>query len=397
MVRKLLPILGITFIDIVGFSILIPTLPYFVTHFGATPFVVGILASVFSICTLISGPIWGNVSDRIGRKAVLMISQIGATLGWVMLAFAPNIVVVFIARIIEGASGGNIGVTQAYVADLVDAKDRSRAFGLIGATFGAGMFFGPIIGYPAFKWFGFPGPFLAAATLQLATLAITWFMLPSSRKPLPDDEEKVGAREILATLGNAKFRPILLQKAALSLSLYGWYIVIALYLNRQLGFGLGQTFLAFMAFAAVGVLANVFGVGKVSKTTGDYRMANVGIALLVAAFASVPFIHAAWGLAANMGLFALGQSLANAGVTAQISNTATTRDQGTVLGVSSSLDSFAGIVAPPLSTEVMTRFGSPFAGVVSLAFAAISLGIGIFVPHRIESHDGVAAEVAAEI
>jgi len=152
-----------------------------------------------------------------------------------------------------------------------------------------------------------------------------------------------------------------------------------------------------MAFAAVGVLANVFGVGKVSKTTGDYRMANVGIALLVAAFASVPFVHAAWGLAANMGLFALGQSLANAGVTAQISNTATTRDQGTVLGVSSSLDSFAGIVAPPLSTEVMTRFGSPFAGVVSLAFAAISLGIGIFVPHRIESHDGVAAEVAAEI
>jgi MFS family permease len=112
--------------------------------------VVGVLASVFSLCQLVSGPIWGNVSDRIGRKSVLIISQIGAIIGWLMLAFAPNILIVFIARIIEGTSGGNIGVTQAYVADLVEPKERSRAFGLIGAMFGAGMFFGPVVGLPVY-------------------------------------------------------------------------------------------------------------------------------------------------------------------------------------------------------------------------------------------------------
>src|SRR5580693_1070908 len=113
MIRKLVPILGITFIDIIGFSMLIPILPYFVTHFGVSV-VVGLIFATFSFCQLISGPIWGNVSDRIGRKSVLIISQIGATIGWAMLAFSPNILWVFIARIVEGISGGNIGITQAY-------------------------------------------------------------------------------------------------------------------------------------------------------------------------------------------------------------------------------------------------------------------------------------------
>ena len=117
---KLLPILGITFIDILGFSILIPILPYYVKHFGASTVAVGVLFAVFALCQFVAGPLWGNVSDRIGRKAVLIISQIGATIGWAMLAFAPTLGWVFVARAIEGASGGNISVTQAYVADRVE-------------------------------------------------------------------------------------------------------------------------------------------------------------------------------------------------------------------------------------------------------------------------------------
>ncbi|HKU80897.1 MAG TPA: MFS transporter, partial [Candidatus Tumulicola sp.] len=111
MIRKLLPILLITFIDIIGFSMLIPMLPYFVTHFGASPFVVGVLFATFSLCQFVSAPLWGHISDRAGRKRVLIISQIGATIGWTMLAFAPTIGWVFIARILEGISGGNISIT----------------------------------------------------------------------------------------------------------------------------------------------------------------------------------------------------------------------------------------------------------------------------------------------
>ncbi len=395
MIKKLFPILGITFVDILGFSILIPTLPYFVTHFGMAPWVVGVLASVFSVCQLVSGPIWGNVSDRIGRKSVLIISQVGATIGWVMLAFAPTILIVFIARVIEGASGGNIGVTQAYVADLVEPKDRSRAFGLIGAMFGLGMVFGPLIGAVTFGRFGFAGPFLAAAGLQVITLIITIVMLPESRsKAEREDGESVGLRDVIATLRNPRFRPILLQKSALSMALYGWYLVIALYFAAQLGFGQTQTDYAFSAFALIGVFMNVFAVRNVSERAGDYRMANVGIAALIIGFAFVPFVHNIPAMALVMVLFAFGQSLASSGITAMISNTASERDQGTVLGVSSSLDSAAGILAPPLSTGIFSRYGSGFAGVESLVFSLLALAVGIFVPHRIETHAGAPATEA---
>ena len=135
MIRRLAPILGITFIDILGFSLLIPLLPYYVMHFKQPAIVVGGLFSLFSFCQLVTGPLWGNLSDRIGRKGVLMISQVGSTIGWAMLGWAPSILWVFLARFLEGCSGGNIGVTQAYVADLVEPKERARAFGYIGATF----------------------------------------------------------------------------------------------------------------------------------------------------------------------------------------------------------------------------------------------------------------------
>jgi DHA1 family tetracycline resistance protein-like MFS transporter len=376
-IRKLVPILGITFIDIIGFSMLLPILPYFVTHFGMSPLVVGILLSTFSFCQLVAGPIWGNVSDRIGRKRVLIISQVGATIGWAMLAFSPSIVWVFIARIVEGISGGNIGITQAYVADLVEPKDRSRAFGFISATFAAAMVFGPAGGGVLYSHFGFPAPFLAASALQLLTLILTMVLLPESRAKLEDGDEHVGLREIWATFTNARLTPLLVQKLALSLSLYGWYSVIALYLAGQLHFGVVETTLFFSGFAVINVAINGFGVGKASRKFGDRLMSTIGLALMVAGFAITPFVHAPATFALVMVLFAAGAAFANNGITGMISGAASDREQGTVLGVSSSLDSLSGIVAPPFSTGALTRFGSPYAGVESLVMATIALILGL--------------------
>jgi multidrug resistance protein len=377
-IRKLLPILGITFVDIIGFSMLLPIMPYFVTHFkGTNALVVGLLLSTFSLCQLISGPIWGNVSDRIGRKRVLMISQVGATIGWAGLAFATNIWIVFAWRIVEGISGGNIGVTQAYVADLVEAKDRSRAFGLIGATFAAGMTLGPATAGLLFAKFGFPAPFLAASALQLITLFLTIFLLPESKSKKHEDEEHVGFREILGTFTNPRFSPLLVQKLALSLAMYGWFAVIALYLAGQLGFGVGDTTVYFSIFAIANLLINGFGIGKASNKLGDRVMSSLGLVLLVCAFAAVPFTHNTIVLALVMVLFACGMAFANNGITAMISNAASNREQGTVLGVSSSLDSLSGILAPPISTGLLARYGSPYAGVESLLMALVALALGI--------------------
>jgi MFS transporter, DHA1 family, tetracycline resistance protein len=378
MIRKLLPILGITFIDIVGFSMLLPIMPYFVTHFGMSAWVVGILISTFSFCQLVSGPLWGNVSDRIGRKKVLIISQIGATIGWAGLAFAPNILWVFIWRIVEGISGGNIGITQAYVADMVESKDRARAFGFIGATFAAGMVFGPASAGLLFARYGFVAPFLAASMLQLLTLGLTIFFLPESRsKQQHEEAQKVGLRQIAGTFVNPRFSPLLLQKLALSLAMYGWFAVIALYLAGQLHFGVGDTTVYFSIFAIANLAINGFGVGKASQRLGDRLMSTLGLALLVVAFALVPFTHNVVVLTGVMVLFATGMAFANNGLTAMISNAATDREQGTVLGVGSSLDSLSGILAPPISTGLLARYGPPYAGAESLVMAIIALILGI--------------------
>src|ERR1700736_2249518 len=181
MILRLLPILGITFIDILGFSILIPLLPFFVKKFGAPDVAVGIVFASYSLAQLIAGPLWGNLSDRIGRKMVLIVSQIGATIAWALMAFAPSIPFVILSRVIEGFSGGNIGVTQAYVGDLVEPKRRGQAFAYVGAAFSAGFVFGPATGGWLAERYGFGVPFLLAAALQLLTLFLTIFMLPESR------------------------------------------------------------------------------------------------------------------------------------------------------------------------------------------------------------------------
>lgn len=374
--RRLIPILGITFVDIIGFSMLIPMLPYFVTHFGASPFVVGLLFATFSLCQLLSAPLWGNVSDRIGRKFVLITSQIGATIGWTMLAFAPNIAWIFVARIVEGVSGGNIGITQAYVADLVPARDRARAFSYIGATFGAGMVFGPVIGGVLFGKFGFKAPFLAAAGLQLLTLLLTVLFVPESRKK--GDSEHIGVREVLASFRNPVLARALLQRLALSMGLYGWYGVIALYLQRQLAFTLTRTDFFFAGFATVSVLMNAFAVGDVSRRSGDRRMSNMGLTSLLAGFVMLGFVHSVAMLVVSMVLFAFGSALAQNGITALISNAVNDREQGSVLSVGSSLDSLSGIVAPPVSTGLLGAAGPRFAGVESSFFISVALALGLY-------------------
>ena len=416
MIRKLLPILGITFIDIVGFSMLIPMLPYFVTHFGLSAVVVGVLFATFSFCQLVSAPLWGYISDRLGRKMVLIISQIGATIGWAMLGLAPNIAsaiavapiaVVFAARIVEGVSGGNISITQAYVADLVAPRERARAFGFISAMFAAGMVFGPFSGGILYEHFGFATPFLVAAGLQFVTLLLTITMLPESHTRRKD-QERVGLDAIVGSFLKPRLARLLWQKLAIALALYGWFAVFALFLQRQLGFNLTETDYLFSIFAVVNVVMNAFVVGRVSAQLGDRSMSNVGLACLVAGFTLVPFVgHSLALVGTTMLLFGFGMALANTGITALISNAASDREQGTVLGTSSSLDSLSGILAPPASTGMLGAFGPRFAGIESFTFASIAFAMGMINARRDEIYatddrvqarggDG-AATLAAEV
>ncbi len=375
MLTRLLPILGVTFIDILGFSILLPILPYFVKSFGASDLTVGLLFATFAACQFLAGPVWGNVSDRIGRKQVLIVSQIGATIGWFMLAFAHSIGMVFLARVVEGTSGGNLSVTQAYVADLVEPKERGRAFSYVGASFSAGIVFGPVLGGLLFEHFGYAAPFLAAATLQFVTLIVTIIMLPESRNP--EGSQVATLAHIRASLADPLIAPILLQMWAFSLALYAWFGVFALLMQAALGFTASSTSFFFASFGVLSVIMQLGPGPRIIDTIGDRRSSNIGIGLALCGFLLVPFIHTIPTMLPTFLLFAVGMAIARPALSSILTAGAPENQRGTILGVSSALDNLSGVAMPPLSTSLLGRFGPSSAGAVSSLFAFVALLMGL--------------------
>jgi multidrug resistance protein len=381
-IAKIFPILGITFIDILGFSILIPILPFYVEHFGAQKSTVGILFATFALCQFVAGPVWGNVSDRIGRKAVLIISQIGATIGWAMLAFAPTIGWVFAARVVEGVSGGNISVTQAYVADRVEPEERTRAFGYVGAAFSAGFVLGPAAGGFLLQKLGYAMPFLLAAALQVITLLATIFFLPERVAEKGVAEKAASLRDIPQYFSEPRVAPVLVQKLSYSLGLYAWFAAFALILQAQLGFGASETSYFFAFFGVISVVLQIFVVGRLTTWLGVRRVSNVGFGSAVLFFALVPLVHTLPLMLLTIPLFAFGLSLTNATIATLLADAAPERARGTVLGVGSSLDGISGFIMPVIATGVLAAYGPPWTAGISLLFVGIALGLGLLARQR---------------
>src|SRR5881409_318258 len=180
LVTRPLTIIFLTiFVNLVGFGIIIPLLPFYAETFGASPVVVGLLFAVFSLCQLAAAPVLGDLSDRYGRRPVLIFSLAGTVASFVMLALAHSLTMLFLARIVDGLSGGNISTARAYVADITEAKDRARAYGLIGAAFGLGFILGPAIS-GILAGISYTAPIWAAAMITLAATAVAWFWLPET-------------------------------------------------------------------------------------------------------------------------------------------------------------------------------------------------------------------------
>jgi DHA1 family tetracycline resistance protein-like MFS transporter len=375
LILRLLPILGITFVDILGFSILIPLMPFYVKRFGAPDVVVGALFASFAFCQFVAGPIWGNVSDRVGRKIVLIVSQIGATVGWTMLAFAPTIPFVFLARIIEGFSGGNISVTQAYVSDLVEPAQRARAFAYIGAAFSMGIVFGPMAGGVLVERYGFAVPFLFAAGLQAITLLLTITILPESRRAAPD-EKPAALGDVGRALGDRRVGPVLWQKLAFALGLYGWFAVFTLVLQRQFGLNAAQASFFYVAFGFANLVVQLGVVGRLTDKLGDRRASLLGFASLLVAFALVPLSHNIVPMVLMVIFFSLGLSVVNSTIPSILSALAPDNLRGTVLGVSSALDSISGVVMPVITTFTLQAAGVPPTVAIPFGLVAVALAMG---------------------
>lgn len=371
MPRALWPLLAITFVDVLGFTILIPILPFYAEHFGASPTVVGAIYASVAVASLVSSPFWGRLSDRIGRKGVLIAAQIAAFLGFALLASGTALWTIFVARFIEGLGGGGMGVTQAYVTDVTTPANRARAFGLIGATFGLGFLFGPALARLLLP-FGYRAPFIAAALLALLTIVMTIVLLPESKGAV---KTAPTFAEIRASLRSPRLGRLILTQFAFAIAFTSWVAVFALFAERVLHWGPRETANIFIvsSIVAIGVQAGL--IGKLVDRWGEGRIAIAGLMCAIVAYAGVGLVTTTAQIYLFVVLWSLSGALIRPSLGALISEAAPARQRGTILSVNDSLNNVAFATAPFVSTSVL-QFNPHLTGIVATLFSCVALTLG---------------------
>ncbi len=374
--RALVPILAITLVDVLGFTILIPILPYYAEHYGATPKQIGLIYATVAVCALVASPLWGRLSDRIGRKGVLLAAQIASAIGFLLLGIGGALWVIYVARAIEGLGGGGLGVTQAYVSDVTTPAERARAFGLVGATFGIGFLIGPAISGILVR-FGYAVPLFFGAGVAVATVFLTLFLLPESRQGAPSI---AGFSTIVNALRAPALGRLLLTQFTFSFAFYSWISIFALFVERVLKFGPSQSSFLFIVSALVGIAVQTVVIGSLVDRFGEGRIAIAGLLLASMAYACIPWVTSVPTLLAVVVLWALSGALIRPSLNALISR-ATPQDlRGALFGVNDSLSNVAFIIAPLIATTVLTR-NVHAVGIIPAGASIVAIAIGwqIFV------------------
>jgi DHA1 family tetracycline resistance protein-like MFS transporter len=374
--RRLIPIFIVVLVDMLGFSLVLPLLPFVAERYGASPLVQGLLVSSYPIAQLIGAPILGRLSDRFGRKPMLLVSIAGSAAGFILLGLANTLPLLFAARIIDGLTGGNISIAQAYIADVTDPKDRGRAFGLIGAAFGIGFIIGPLTG-GLLAQRGFLWPALAAATLTLANLVLVALILPESltaeRRAVLAREPAGGFRltDLLTALRRPIVGPLLVVIAVTGFTfsfVQGGFSIwgkAALQLTEQ------QTGLVLAAVGVLAVFQQAVFIGFITKRARDGAIVAFGVAGAAASLL-------AWAFVPNIALLVLllvpmTASFASTGTVSQsaLTKAVSSAEIGGSLGLSNGLASATRAAAPLAVGASIAAFGPMGPGLVSGAITAL--------------------------
>ncbi len=284
--RRILPVLVIVLVDLMGLSIIVPLLPLYAARFGATPFVVGILQATYPLMQFLGAPVLGRLSDRFGRKPVLLVSQLGTFAGFVLLGFANALWLLFLSRIIDGLSGANISTAQAAIADTTSEKNRTQGLGLIGAAFGVGFIIGPIVAYIVLAASGgdYRAVALTAAAFSLASIFMTsfWFRETHSRGSLP----AAGVRSpfnfgaMREALGRQTIGFLLLVMFFYQLAFGGYEQLFSLFTLSRLGMDATDTAGLFALAGVLIVIIQAGLIGRWSRRKGDRWLVILGVSAL---------------------------------------------------------------------------------------------------------------------
>ncbi len=373
MTRPLLIIFLTIFVNLVGFGIIIPLLPFYAEKFGASALVIGLLFAVFSVCQLVAAPALGDWSDRYGRRPVLIFSLLGTVVSFVMLALAHSITMLFLARIVDGLSGGNISTARAYVADITAPKDRARAYGLIGAAFGLGFIFGPALSGVLVK-VSYTAPIWAAAAITLVATTMAWLWLPET------------VHRAHAGVGNPfRHLPGLLRRAGvgrmLVIDFVYWFAfsifqtTFALFASRRFAFDASETGYVFSAFGVLGAIIQGGLIRPIVHRLGDRTTFRYGLIFGAFGLVAAALSHTVVLFMITLVPLAFGIGFGHPTVASLVSRVAREDEQGRVQGAASAVESLGRTVGPVWGNASLDRFGESTPYLSAAAFLLITLAL----------------------
>ncbi len=363
--RRLAVLIAVNFVDMVGFMIVLPLLPFYALDLQASPEIIGLLIASFSIAQLVAAPFWGRLSDRYGRRPALLIGLTASAIAYVVFGFATSLWLLLLSRLVQGAGGGTTGVAQAYVADTMPPRERAKALGWLSAATSAGVAFGPVIGSFA-AHLGQEAPGLVAASLCLVNVAFAWRWLPESR------ERVAGPAPLRRPLWHPAWTALRHPGAPLSRLLWIYGIgmvafasqtsVLALYLGAEFGLtarSIGPifTYIGTLSFVMRSVL-----LGPIVERLGEVWTMRLGTAMLALGLFLYPFPQSLWAFAAVIPLVPIGTALLFPSTTSLMSHQSDPRELGTTMGVAQTFAGLARVAAPLLATAAFQRLGhgAPF-------------------------------------
>jgi DHA1 family tetracycline resistance protein-like MFS transporter len=389
--KRLFSIILVVFIDLLGFSLILPLLPYYAETFKASQTVTGILIASYALMQLIGAPILGRLSDRFGRRPVLLVSVFGTFLGFLLLGFANALWMLFASRILDGLTGGNLSVAQAYISDVTDEKNRSKGLGMIGAAFGLGFIIGPVTGGLLSQW-GYAVPAFVAAAISFINLILIYTWLPESlteekRSQMTEKRPAVTLNALLVAFRRPFTGSILITRFFFGLAFAIFQTIFSLYALQKFELTARDTGFVLTYVGVLSVIVQGFLVGRL---TSQYRedilitasVVLMGISLLGWALApSVLWVYII------MTPTALSGGLLNTLLSSTLTKAVAPQEIGGILGLSAAVESSTRIIAPVLGGVLLERIGTWAPGVFGAAIMAL---VSVYVFITIYNHPIVA-------
>ena len=373
--KEFITIFVIQITEVLGFSLILPFLPFYAEDLGASPFMVGLILTSFSLFQFISAPIMGRLSDHYGRKPLLIFSQLSTFLSFLILGFAGSLKMIFLSRIVDGLLGSNFTIAQAYLSDISTKKQRSRIFGLSGMAFGLGFLVGPAIG-GFLSQFSYSIPAFLAAGVSFITILTTLIFLPETvkrRKEIKLDLEIFNLSQFKKYFSEQKVANKLWIFFTFILTHALWVSTFALYARRQLNLNSSDIGYMLAYIGLITIILRGFLLGKIIKLFGENRLKIIGIALVMIGLLFSTIVTNYRMFLGVMTLFAVGNGFSRPLLTAGISKSVSGQEQGAILGVSNSLGSLSRIIGPLAGGFIINYFPPGVLGFVAAFIMAIGL------------------------